>query len=108
MRLHYYHPPHDLQAPFSDIETELEIEPGDDSGGMRLSTVKALIKRYGDSGYTTSLMKKSFREYFYSDFFIRLIEIFQLHHRFHAQRFNKHAHSTDLILNCVPVIRLGI
>lgn len=53
MRLHYYHPPHDLQCPFSDMETELEIEPGEDIGGLRLATVKTLIKRYGGSGYTT-------------------------------------------------------
>lgn len=53
MRLHYYQPPQDLQAPFSDIETELDIEPGQDIGGLRLTTVKTLIKRYGGSGYTT-------------------------------------------------------
>ena len=53
MRLHYYQPPQDLTAPFSDLETEIDIAPGEDIGGLRLSTVKKLIKRYGGSGYTT-------------------------------------------------------
>lgn len=53
MRLHYYSPPQDLEASFCDVETELSISPGEDIGGLRLSTIKKLIKRYGGSGYTT-------------------------------------------------------
>ena len=53
MRLHYYSPPQDLEVPFSDLETELTITPMEDIGGLSLTTIKKLIKRYGGSGYTT-------------------------------------------------------
>ena len=53
MRLHYYQPPQDQEVPFSDVETELTIVPGEHIGGLSLTTIKKFIKRYGGSGYTT-------------------------------------------------------
>lgn len=52
MRMHYYCPPDDLDVPFSDIETGVTIEAGQDIDGLCVSTVKKLIKRYGGGGYT--------------------------------------------------------
>jgi len=44
MRINYYQPPENA--------AELEGCPLEDAGGYKVSTVKALIKKYGGTGYS--------------------------------------------------------